>query len=173
MHEAGEPEQHGKQEQPMDDAGKPGSAASFDVYDGPDIRARAWKPSDQGCAHVANALTDQLSVAVVMGLGEAVGEQRAEQRVNCAKQGELNRRRYDERDLVECQLRNDQCWQASRNGADPWRVHPECNRARGHHYERYQSGWYFPGEPRQDLNDREGDHAHQRNGPHKTARELG
>src|SRR6185437_88539 len=132
-----EPKQHGKQEQSMDHARKPSFAAGFDVYDAPNAGAGARKAPDQGRPYVAYPLTDQFSVAVVMGLGEAVREQRAEQRVDCAKRGELNCGRHDEAGLVERQLRNDQCRQASGNGTDPWRVYAEHNRGRGYNNERY------------------------------------
>ena len=121
----------------MDNAGQPSFPAGFDVYDGSDIRAGTREPTDQRRPYIANPLTDQFPVAVVMGLGEAVREQRAEQRIDCSKHSELNCHCHDHGALIERQLRNDQCRQAGRNCFDTWCIYAECDRARGYDDERH------------------------------------
>ena len=81
-----------QQEQGTHGARNPGQPACVDVGHGANCGPGAGQRSEHSRDHVADALTHQFPVRVVLGTGQRVGDQRGQQAVHGSEQGQNDRR---------------------------------------------------------------------------------
>ncbi len=88
LDETAQTEEHGEEEQGMNHAAELGAATALDVDDGTHGGTGTGKSAEETGNGIADALSDEFLVAVVLGLGDVVGHDGGEEGVDGSETGE-------------------------------------------------------------------------------------
>ena len=141
------------------------ATASLDIHHGAHGCSGSAYAAEESGDGITYALSDEFAVGVVLGLGDVIGHDRCEQRVDGAESGQCESRHHrgiDEREpvdalQVEFFSEEERLRQSGRNLSDgERRVDAAEERHHGHQYQRHQCGGDAACEQREEVNERNG-----------------